>query len=177
MKIRILFLAILMSCGSAWADTIQILLDSNPITATPGQQITFSGIIVNTVASPVDLNSISVTLGGLFTVDVTPFFSGPVSVAGSAQTVSFDLFWVVPDNPYTDPFGLKTGTLTVFGGIEGSGGYDPTTQDLLGSTPFQVNVVAPSTSAVPEPSSLSLVSGAALAFVLRRYSQKIRRVR
>lgn len=166
MKIRILFLALLMTCGSAWADTVQILLDTNPITATPGQQITFTGSIVNNVTSPVDLNSISLTLAGLFTLDVTPFFAGPVSVDASAQTVSFDLFWVVPNNPYTDPFGLMTGTVTILGGIEGPGGYDPTTQDVLGSALFQVNVAAP--AAVPEPSTLSMISGVALVLVLRQ---------
>lgn len=170
MIIRIFCLAILLACGSAWADTIGILFDTTPITAAPGQQITFTANVQNNVASTVDLNNISVTLNGLFTIDVTPFFSGPVSV-DPGMAIHFDLFSVAVGNPYTDPLGLKTGAVTILGGIEGPAGYDPATQDVLGSATFQVNV-ANSGAAVPEPSSLCMLSSVMLAFVLRRYSYK-----
>ena len=78
--------------------------------------------------------------------------TAPLSVAASpGATVDYGCFTVTVANPYTDPFGVVTGTVSVLGGAEGPAGYIPTTQDLLGSTVFSVNVTAPVTT--PDPST------------------------
>jgi hypothetical protein len=168
MRTRNLLLLVCLACAPAWADAVTIALDLSLINASPGQQVTFSGVIINNELAPVDLNGISITLNGMFTVDTTPFFLGPPTVAASApsapsQTSDFALFNVLVDLPYTDPLGVKSGILTILGGIEGVNGYDPSVQDFLGSTTFSVNV-----GTVPEPSCLTLIlTGAALVFVYR----------
>jgi hypothetical protein len=114
--------------------------------------------------STVDLNDISVTLDGMFQTDVTPFFRGPPTLDAGSQTVDFGLVLVTVLTPYTDPAGPHTGAITIFGGVEGPDGYDPTTQDLLGSANFTVNVVE-----TPEPASAGLCAAAiAVVFLLRR---------
>ncbi len=179
MKLRNLLPFFCLACTPAWADAITVVLDSSQINGSPGQQVTFSGVIVNNELAPVDLNDISVTLNGLFTVDTTPFFSGPLTVAAStssahSQTSDFDFFNVVVDLPYTDAPGIKSGTLTILGGVEGASGYDPTTQEFLGSTTFSVDVVTPA-GTVPEPSTLPLLMmGAALVMLSGGRSRWIR---
>lgn len=171
MKLRNLLPILFVACAPAWGDAVKIILDPSQIKASPGQQVTFSGEIVNNDPATVDLNDISVTLNGLFGVDTTSFFLGPATVAASSHTADFDFFNVVVDLPYTDPSGIKSGTLTILGGVEGLSGYDPTTQNFLGSTTFSVNVVNPA-STVPEPSTLPLlVMGAALVTLSRAASR------
>ena len=172
MKMRNLLILLCGACVPALADDVQITLDSPQLTAAPGQTVTFRGVIANNDFFTVDLNAISVSLSGMFTVDTTPFFSGPPTVAAStptmtSQTPHFDMFKVTVDLPYTDPLGVKSGTLTVLGNVETNGVYNPDIKNFLGSTPFSVNV------AVPEPSTaadigLSLVlAGVALLFLPR----------
>src|SRR5580704_1762459 len=97
---------------------------------------------------PVDLNNIDVSLAGMFSVDVSPFFAGPPTVDAStslvtSRTVDFALFTVLVNQPYTAPPGPQTGVLTILGGVEGVNGYDPSVQNFLGSVTFDVNVIAP----------------------------------
>ena len=66
-------------------------------------------------------------------------------------------------DPYTDPLGPETGTVTILGGVEGSGGYDPTTQDVLGSSQFQIDVVD-----APEPAPVVLLAGLGAIVLLLR---------
>jgi hypothetical protein len=166
MKIRNLLLALCGACAPALADVVQITLDSPQITAVPGQTITFRGVISNNDFFTVDLNDISVSLNGMFTENLTPFLSGPFTIAAStplmtSKTPDFDFFEVTVDVPYTDPFGVKSGTLTILGNVEDMGGYDQNIQNPLGSITFSLNVVQP----VPEPSTLALVlTGTALLF-------------
>jgi hypothetical protein len=167
MKIRNLLLVLCGACGAALANDVQITLDATQITAAPGQTVTFRGVIANNDFFIVDLNSISVSLNGMFTVATTPFLSGPPTVAAStlsmtSKTPDFDMFNVTVDVPYTDPFGVKSGTLTILGNVQDMGGYNPNVNNFLGSTPFSVNVVAPETSTL----TLVLV-GAALLFLQR----------
>ena len=172
MTIRNLLLALTLACAPAFADAVQINFDSTTITASPGQLITFSGTIGNNASSIVDLNNISVTLNGMFTVDISPFFaiSNPATVAGSSDTVDFDFFNVTIDDPYTDPLGAIQGTLTILGGIEGLGGYDPSVQDDLGSAAFSVDVE----SSTPEPSTfVLLVATAALVLLCKRWGRHL----
>jgi hypothetical protein len=166
MIIRNLLLALTLACAPACADALQINFDSTTITASPGQLITFSGTIGNNASSIVDLNNISVTLNGMFTVDISPFFaiSNPATVSGSSDTVDFDFFNVTVDAPYTDPLGAIQGTLTILGGVEGLNGYDPSVQDDLGSATFSVDVE----SSAPEPSAFVLLLTAAALALLRK---------
>ena len=172
MTIRNLLLALTLACAPACADTLQINFDSTTITASPGQMITFSGTIGNNASSIVDLNNISVTLNGMFTVDISPFFaiSNPATVAGGSDTVDFDFFNVTVDDPYTDPLGAIQGTLTILGGIEGLDGYNPSVQDDLGSATFSVDVESPA----PEPSSfVLLLTAAALVLLCKLWRRHI----
>jgi hypothetical protein len=174
MKIRNLLPFLCLACATAWADNVTIALDSPLINASPGQQVTFSAVIANNELATVDLNDISISLNGMFTVDDTPFFSGPATLAGStlvtqSETSDFALFNVTVDLPYTDPSGILSGTITILGGVEGAGGYDPTAEDVLGSATFSLDVDSLDVSSVPEPSGLTLiVTGAGLVFLSRR---------
>src|ERR1700722_3716391 len=119
---------------SASRRRLLIALDVSTENLNPGQTFTFSGAITNDAQSTVDLNGIDVTLdGSLFQVDVSPFFSGPPTVAAGTSTQSFAQFSVTVDLPYTAPPGIQTGTLTILGGVEMGNAYDPTVQDFLRS--------------------------------------------
>jgi hypothetical protein len=159
MRIYPFILAALLVAGIPMrANTVFITLDVSTETLNPGQTFTFSGEITNSDLSTVDLNDIDVTLdGSLFQVDPSPFFSGPPTVAAGMSTSSFMLFSVTVDVPYTATPGIQTGTLTILGGVEVGGIYDPTVEDFLGSTPFSVNVVS------PEPSTFAMVVPAIVA--------------
>ena len=73
-------------------------------------------------------------------------------MAAGTSTPSFPLFSVTVDLPYTDPLGIQTGTLTILGGVEIGGTYNPTVQDFLGSASFNVNV------STPEPSTFRMMA-------------------
>jgi hypothetical protein len=161
MKLRNLLLLVCLACSPATADDLSIVLDSVVLATYPGQQVTFTGDIFNDDMATLDLNDISISLGGMFTVDTTPFFSGPATVPGQGGLIppltgDFALFNVLVDIPYTDPLGIIFGTLSILGGVEGPLGYDPTTENFLGSTSFGVAVVDPPASA-PEPSAFTLI--------------------
>ncbi len=170
MKIRSVFLTVLLlTAGRAFADDLTMNLDASTLTVSPGGQVTFTGTITNNDASILDLNSISVTLGGQFGVDTTPFFSGPLTVAANGSTIDFPLFTVTANSPYTDPLGPQTGTVTILGGVESPAvGYDPTAENQLGSTGFAVDVIAPA----PEisPGWMVLTAGG-LLLVWRRFGK------
>jgi hypothetical protein len=159
MKLSTLVLtALLAAAASLHADTVTLILDPTTVELNPGQTFTFDGVVVNTGLSPVDLNDIDVTLdGSLFQVDSSPFFSGPATVAPASGTSLFPLFTVTVDLPYNAPLGIQMGTVTILGGVEVDNVYDPTTQDVLGSAPFTVNVVS-----TPEPSTFAMMTPAIL---------------
>jgi hypothetical protein len=158
MRIHTFILAALLGAGGMRANDVFIGLDLDTVTLFPGQSFTFSGAITNNDSSTVDLNNIDITLdGSLFQVDSSPFFSGPLTVAGGTSTPSFPLFSVTVDLPYDAPLGIQTGTLTILGGVEIGGAYDPTVQDFLGSAPFNVNV------STPEPSTFAMMMAGILA--------------
>jgi hypothetical protein len=161
MKIRTWFLAAsVLFAATAWADDVLITLDSDTLTALPGQTVTFSGSIFNEDSSTVDLNGIDVTLNGmLFQIDLTPFFFGPPTVGASnppfdTDTGDFQLFSVTVDDPYDAAYGVESGSVTILGGVEVGNVYDPTQQNPLGSTKFNVDVDVVVT---PEPSTLALM--------------------
>jgi hypothetical protein len=152
-KTALILATLLLMAGRGFASAITVDLASPMVTAHPGDALLFLGTLVNNDMSTVDLNSISVSLDGMFLTDITPFFSGPATIDMNTSS-TFTLFQVTVLTPYTDPYGTHTGTVTIEGGVEGPGGYDPTTQNPLGSASFQVNVQP---SPVPEPTSAGLV--------------------
>jgi hypothetical protein len=159
MRITIgLLFALLLAGARGWASDVQIQLDSSTLNAPPGGTVTFSGVIVNEDNFVIDLNSIDVTLDGMFTVDDTPFFLGPASIGtpSGTQTIDFQMFAVSVNLPYTDPLGIKTGTLTILGNVETNGVPNLNVQNPLGSVTFGVNVIG----AAPEPSTFVLILAA-----------------
>jgi hypothetical protein len=74
---KFLLAAMLLTGGCAWGSGVYIVLDESTIDASPGQQVTFSGTIVNIDPATVDLNFIDVSLSGMFSADPSLFFSGP----------------------------------------------------------------------------------------------------
>ena len=172
MKTQIWLLAALLSvAGRGLAADISVNLDAPFQLVNQGDIIAFLGTIVNNDAAIVDLNSIEVNLNGLgFSVDDGAFFSGPPTVDASTglrltQTIDFEMFDVTV--AFDAPVGLSTGTVTIVGGAEGPGGYDPTTQNVLGSSDFQITVS-------PEPSTLAITfTAVAVLYLLRRLRGKL----
>lgn len=165
MRIQILLLAALLSvAGRGFASDITINLDAAFQLAQPGEIIAFTGTIVNNDPAIVDLNFIEVDLGAGFSVDESPFFSGPPTVGASTglpltETIDFEMFDVTVGSDV--PIASNTGTVTILGGAEGPGGYDPSTQEVLGSATFQI-VVA------PEPATFAIAFTAIAALYLLR---------
>ncbi len=171
MKLHKLLLALLLCAAPSWAESLTITLTPATLPALPGQVITFNGTIASGYSVTVDLNSISVNLGSGFLVDVTPFFLGPLTLAPNAVTANFPLFTVEVANPFTNPIGSYSGTISILGGAEVNNFYDPGVLDPLGSATFNIVVNEPS-SAVPEPATwqLALAAGASLGFFHKRRS-------
>jgi hypothetical protein len=171
---RLLLLICCLTVASLQATVILQFTTPTEI-ANPGQTITFGGTIVNNFAQTVDLNGINVSIPGMFSFDGSPFFdlSAPLSVGPNSSTAVYDWFTITIDDPYTDPFGMMDGTLTLLGGIQGPNGYDPSVFDVIATATFSINVQpAPVGSPVPEPSSLLPLATVALAFVVRRGKTK-----
>ena len=168
---RKMLLTLLLSVAPIWASALTLNLDSSTLTALPGGSVTFSGTISSDFPATVDLNSISVNLVGDFTVDTTPFFLGPLTVAANGSTVNFALFTVTVADPFALPYGVYSGTISLLGGVEVGDVYDPNVLDLLGESAFSVEVLDPGATAVPEPASgllLLLAAAAAGGVWLRR---------
>jgi hypothetical protein len=176
MKIKIGFLfALLLVSSHVWASDVFVQLDSPTLTAGPGDTITFSGVIVNNDDFVIDLNSIDISLNGMFTTDNSPFFLGPLSIdapPGTTQTVDFQLFSVTVNDPYTDPDGIQAGTVTILGNVETNGMPDYSVQNPLGSAAFNVDV-----SAAPEPSSFAMMLASLAGATLISWRRRTRRVK
>ncbi len=176
--IRSLALFCLLCAVPAWA-TVTLQLSAPNQSAQPGETIFFAGSITNNYPQIVDLNGISITLAGLFTLDNGPFFdvTAPLSVAASpGDTGVYTWFTVTVLDPYTDPFGLVNGTVTILGGLQGPNGYDPTVQDVLATIAFSVDVVpgSPTAANVPEPSTGPLLLGIGAGALLAAYRRQRR---
>ena len=87
-------------------------------------------------------------------MDLTPFFSGPISLDPAQSSGLIDLFTVeIPAG--TQP-GSYAGSFTVLGGLNGDA------QDIVGSAAFSVTVRNQPAS-VPEPVTWALTGAALLA--------------
>ncbi len=144
-----------LAAGCANADSFSITLDSAILTGSPGDVLSFSGTIVNTTASSIDLSlaadNINITD---FTsgIDDSPFFANlPFSLDGGASTGDIGLFNITIPNPFTLPPGDNpySGTFQI---LDDCGA-------VAGTAFFDVNVNIPSGS-VPEPASVALLAGA-----------------
>jgi PEP-CTERM motif len=155
---------LIIPVGTAWADDILIAFDFATFVASPGDTLTFTGTIQNLDSAIVDLNGCQVNMTGQLATDCSPFFTfAPLTVGPLDTTPDFAMFTVMVNVPYTDPYGAQAGTFDVLGGVEGAGGYDPTTQNLLGDAVFSMDVV-------PEPGTAALLglAGIAMAATMRR---------
>jgi len=176
MKLHKLLLALLLCAAPSGAATITLNLASSSIAGVPGETLTFLGSISSTYGVTVDFNSISVNLnlGTGFLVDNLPFFLGPITVSANGNTGEFALFTVTANNPFLNPYGIYAGTISILGGAEVGGVYDPGILDLLTTTSFSVVVNNPATpitsAAIPEPATwpLVLAAGGSLWLYKRR---------
>src|SRR5580698_2397024 len=175
MKINTGFLFALLLVGSnLWASDVFVQLDSPTLTAGPGDTITFAGIIVNNDDFVIDLNSIDITLNGMFATDPSPFFLGPLTIdapPGTTETIDFQLFSVTVNDPYSDPDGIQTGTVTILGNVETNGTPDFNAQNPLGSATFNVDV-----QTAPEPSSFAMMLASLAGATLISRRRRARRV-
>jgi hypothetical protein len=175
LKIKLGFLfALLLASSNIWASDVFVQLDSPTLTAGPGDTVVFSGTITNNDGFVIDLNSIDIALNGMFTTDSSPFLLGPPTIdapPGTTQTIDFSFFAVTVDDPYTDPDGIQTGVLTILGNVETNGMYDPSVNNSLGSTTFNVDV-----NTVPEPSSFAMVLASLAGATLICRRRRTRRV-
>jgi hypothetical protein len=164
-----LLVGLLLSFAAASAATLTLNLDSPTLSVLPGQNALFTGTLTSTYDVTLDLNSISVNLGGDFLIDTLPFFlTGPLTIAANSTSAPFEFFTATPNDPFTGLFGSYSGTITIFGGAQVNGLSDPSVLDQLGDQSFSVVALDP-VAAVPEPASGSmLLLAAAGAFVYRR---------
>lgn len=162
-----LILALLLGVAAASAASLTVTLDNVSFSALPGSVVTVTGTIASDYGATVDLNSINISLGGDFTVDSSSFFAGPLTVSANGSTLNYTLFTLTPNDPFTFPYGLYTGTISILGGVEVGNVYDPNVYDLLGETQFNINVADPSTG-IPEPATSALILMAAAGWGLYR---------
>ena len=156
---------VLIGAAPAWADDLVITLNSPTLSGLPGDTLTFTGTIQNLDSAIVDLNKCQLNLSGQFVADcVLSFLTfAPYTLDPLATSFDFAMFTISVNLPYTDLPGLQSGSFDVLGGVEGVGGYDSTTQNLLGTADFSVNVV-------PEPGTASLLGLAGLFLLVTRFS-------
>jgi MYXO-CTERM domain-containing protein len=134
---------------------------ANVHTSSSDTLLDFTATLTNLGDSVVYLNGLSVTgLSSEITLDSMPFLLNfPVSLdAGETETAV--LFTI------TVPGGTSVGSYTW--SIELTGGADALAGDSLASADGGVTVNSASTTATPEPGSLTAVAGLALLAVLSR---------
>lgn len=156
------------AAGTAQASIIDFTLTS-PVAATAGDVITFNGTLTNTTSSPVFLNSLNLSLPGFDSsnLDPTPFFiNTPASLGPSGSTGDVALFTVTIPDPFAS--GPYDGTAVLEGGSTSS------SQTILGSADFTVQV-GDASSAVPEPASIVLFSTGAVLMMVRARKSRVRR--
>lgn len=161
---KLLPLTLFLALGASHAlGDIIINFASPDQTGSPGDTLVFFGTLANTDASAVFLNSGGANLSGnSFAVDFNDPFSNnvPFSLDAGASTGSIELLDVTIDNPVTDPAGYYGGTYTLLGGVDGG------SQDVLATFDFSVTIGT--SSATPEPSTLILLCGSVIGYLILR---------
>ena len=135
MKIRIAFVAALTFAGSIARAGIIITLDAPNQTGAAGDTLVYSGTLFNSSPDTIFLNGVDFNLAGSsFTPDyLDPFLANvPLSLDPGQSTADIELFEVLLNDPFTDPFASYGGNYAL------SGGADSDAQDLLTSVDFTV---------------------------------------
>jgi hypothetical protein len=164
MKTQIASIATLLLAGSIAQADIVITLDAAAQTGSPGHTLIFYGTLFNSSPDTIFLNGADLNLAGnSFTPDFSdPFFANvPVSLDSGQAASDIELFEVLLNDPFTDPFDSYSGNYAL------SGGADPNAQGLLTSVDFTITAQN-GPFVVPEPSSLALLAAALAAFVVLR---------
>jgi hypothetical protein len=134
MKIQIALIAILALAGSIAKGGIIISLDAPDQAGALGNTLIFSGTLFNSSPDTIFLNGADLNLAGnSFTPDFSDLFFAnvPVSLDPGQATSDIELFEVLLNDPFTDPFASYSGNYAL------SGGADPNAQDLLTSVDFK----------------------------------------
>jgi hypothetical protein len=163
MKTQIALLAALTFAGSIARAGIIITLDAPNQEGASGNTLVYSGTLFNSSPDTIFLNGVDFNLAGSsFTPDfLDPFLANvPLSLDPGQSTADIELFEVLLNNPFTDPFASYGGNYAL------SGGTDSNAQDLLSSVDFTVTAQN-SDSAVPEPSSAALLVTAFVLITIR----------
>ena len=169
MKIQIALIAMFMLVGSFAKAGIIITLDTPAQIGSPGDTLIFTGTLFNNSSDTIFLNGGDLNLAGnSFTPDFAdPFFANvPLSLDPGQATSDIELFDVLINDPFTDPFASYNGSYTL------SGGADPAAQDLLTSVDFTITAQN-GTSVVPEPSAFALLATALTAIVAVRCKRRV----
>lgn len=129
-------------------------------TASDGGNLVFTATISNGGVDTVYLNSSSVNLvGNSFFINDMFISNAPISIDAGDSVSGIDLFDITLSFPFTDPYGLYSGTYAIFGGI------DANATDLIGFADFTV------TATTPEPSTFAMLAAPGLLFLAaRRYN-------
>lgn len=161
-KLALLVATLFTLAGGLLAAPLTITLDTPNALLTPGTVVTFTGTIVNTTGFDYDLNSVSGNIDDLtLTMDTSPFFLLPLSIAANQTLTGVDLFILTIPDPFANLGTLLNGNYTILGGIS-----DPGAQDIIGATDFTVTVNSPE---VPEPSTYATaLTALGLLAALRR---------
>lgn len=165
MKIQIAQTAMLLLTISVARADIVITLDAPNQTGSAGETLIFSGTLFNSSPDTIYLNGADLNLAGnSFTPDFSDLFFAnvPVSLDPGQASPDIELFEVLLNDPFTDPFAAYGGNYAM------SGGADPSVQDSLASVDFIITAENGS-SPVPEPSSLPVLAAALAAFMGLRH--------
>jgi hypothetical protein len=158
-----LSLALALLPGAAQAQSLSYTLDLPAQNLAQGQQVSFTGTLVNNTGSDLYLNLVDFAVTGLgVSVQDAPFFLNVPTYLTAGQSWSGELFTV--SATASAELGEQHGTFDILGGTDENG------DALLGSQEFGVNVTELQGDSVPEPGSLALLGAGlpALAALRRR---------
>jgi hypothetical protein len=143
------------------ADILTLTFDVSPVSASPGEDVEFTGTLTNNTDETIYINADSFTFAIPGALDDSPFLNNaPISLAPDQVSSDFEMFDVMI--PAGTPNGEYNGVFTVLGGS------DANALDVLNtiSGSFGVQVT-------PEPAALPFLGIAlgALVYARRRFSR------